>query len=333
MSKALRCCVIGATGNWYRNIHHPSLVRLVDAGRVRLAAASSRSADGQKALREMGFGQVYADADEMLAAEQPDYVVLSMAVQPMAEMAIRVFDRKIPLFMEKPAGNNVATAERVRQAAERAGVPHLVAYNRRFNPLILRARELIAGRRVSQVMCDWLRNDTVAPSRLMGSSLHALDALRFLLGEVRDFCGVRAEIQYFDKKMVAASLALRFESGVVGSFTFNVRAGCSYECYSIFAENWTVSISQAAPGKFDETWWLKVEEDNRTVESITADDLTPEQRCGQYAHGFWREHEYFVECLNNGSKHLPDVADGIISMDLAQRMLKAVAPKGQVAKD
>jgi predicted dehydrogenase len=167
----------------------------------------------------------------------------------------------------------------------------------------------------------------------MGSALHAIDALRFLMGEVREFRGLGSAARYFDGKMVAASFALGFASGAAGTFTFNVRAGRSYERYRIFAENWTVNISQSSPGKFDESWWLEAEEGNRTVERIAGEDLTAERRCGQYAHGFWREHEYFAECLERNERPSPDVADGAVSMDLAQRMLESVAPDGQVARE
>ncbi len=327
MSSKLRCCAIGGTGKWFRNVHLPSLKRLVQAGEIELAGACSRSEEGRASLAADGYAKVYAGVDEMLDAEKPDYVALCMASRPMAETAVGVLERGIPLLMEKPAGPSPAVAARVAAAAEKGGAPHMVAYNRRFITLLARARSLLEERGgVSQVVCEFLRNDVSAPRRLMGSSLHAIDALRYLLGEISGFSGAASATRYFDDRAVAASFHLSFESGIVGSFTFNVRAGRSYERYRLFAENWTATVSLPPPGRFDDRWWLRVEEGNRTTESVTVDDLPEAERNGPCTHGFWREHEYFVECLREGRRPFPDVADGIKSMELAQAMLEAVAP-------
>jgi predicted dehydrogenase len=323
----LRCCAIGGTGKWFRAVHLPSLERLVEAGQVELAGACSRSEEGRAALAADGYAKVYAGVGEMLDAEKPDYAVLSMASRPMAETAVDVLERGVPLLMEKPAGPSPAVARRVAAAAGKGGAPHMVAYNRRFITLLERARELVEERGgVSQAVCEFLRNDVSAPRRMMGSSLHSIDALRHVLGEVSGFSGAASSTRYFDGKAVAASFHLSFESGIVGSFTFNVRAGRSYERYRIFAENWTVTVSLPPPGRFDDRWWLRVEEGNETTESVTVDDLPEAERNGPCTHGFWREHEYFVECLRRGERPFPDVADGIRSMELARAMLEAVAP-------
>jgi predicted dehydrogenase len=329
MTRPLRCCAIGATGKWFGAVHAPSLERLVDAGEVELVAAASRSEEGRARITgELGFARAHVDVEEMLDAEQPDYVVISMASRPMGEMAERIFERGVPLLMEKPVGHCVAAARRIAAAAERSGAPHMVAFNRRHNPLLGRVRELIGERGgLSQISCEFLRHDVSAPLRLMGSSLHSIDALRYLAGEVREFSGAGSATRYFDGKMLAASFHLSFAGGAVGSFTFNVRAGRSYERYRIFAENWTATVSLPSPGKFDDRWWLRVEDGDREVETRTVEDLPPEERNGPCIHGFWREHQHFVECLRSGRRPRPEVAEGVTSMELAQAMLESVAPE------
>ncbi len=329
MSKRLRCCAIGATGNWFKSVHQPSLDRLVQAGRIELSAAASRSEEGRRQLTaEAGYARAYADAGEMLDTEKPDYAMLSMAVAPMTEMTLEVLKRRIPLLVEKPTGNSPAVARRVQAAAEEAGGPHLVAYNRRFNPLLLRVKQLVEERGgLSHVACEFLRNNVSAPRRLMGSALHSIDALRYLAGEITEHHGVASGARYFDEKMIAASFSLGFENGIAGSFTFNVRAGRSYERYRLFAENWTATVSLPSPGKYDSRWWLRVEEDNNTVELVEIENLPAEERNGAHIHGFWREHEYFVDCLESGREPSPGFADSVASMELAQKMLESVAPE------
>lgn len=330
MASTLRCCVIGCTGKWYQKIHHPSLRRLDE--RVRLVAATSRDAERRaKITSELGFEKAYADIDEMLDRERPDFVFISVKHTETAGLACRVLERAIPVMMEKPVGKDPEEGRRVQQAAERAGVPNMVAFNRRFNPFLVRAKQLAKERGgVSHYVGEWMRHDVRAPRSMMGSALHMIDALRFLAGDVAEFSGVGSATRYFDEAMVAASFHLTFESGAAGTFSHNVRAGRAYERYRIHAENWTATVSNPPPGTFDGRMFLEVEAGDRLVERVTLESLTREQRCAHYTQGFWQETEHFVECLEKGELPSPDVADAVKSQQLAQDMLRAVAPPEQV---
>jgi len=330
MSDKLRCCVIGCTGRWYQTIHHPSLRRLED--RVRLVAGTSRDPERRERITgEMGFEAAYADIDEMLDTERPDFVFLSVKHTETAGMARRVLARKIPVMMEKPVGRNPDDGRTVLRAAESAGVPTMVAFNRRFNPFLVRAKQL-AGERggISHYVGEWMRHDVVAPRSMMGSALHMIDAIRFLAGDVASFSGVGSAARYFDEAMVASAFHLTFESGTVGTFSHNVRTGRAYERYRIHAENWTATVSNPPPGRFDGRMFLEVESGDRRVERITLESLKPEQRCAHYTQGFWQEHEHFVDCLLSGREPSPSVAEAIKSQQLAQDLLRAVAPPEQV---
>jgi predicted dehydrogenase len=327
MGKVHRVCVVGATGGWFQKVHHPALLRL--AGRVKLAAASARQPEGQALVTgKLGFEHAYVDYEEMIEKEKPDFVFLSVADTSTAEMACRILEHKIPLLMEKPVGRNVEDGLRVRAMADAAGVPVMVAFNRRFTPFILRAKQLAAERgNISQYVCEWLRHDVKSPKELMGSALHCIDTLRFLAGDLASFSGVPSATQYFDKALIASSFYLTFKSGAVGTLTHNIRAGRAYERYRIIAENWMVTISQPSPGIFDDRLSFEVEADGKVVERILHTDIPEDQRSEGYSQGFWRESEYFVECLEKGRRPSPDVAEAVRSMELAEEMLQRVIKK------
>jgi predicted dehydrogenase len=329
MANELRCCVIGCTGGWYQKVHHPSLQRL--EGRVRLVAGTSRDPDRRNRITaDLGFEKAYADIDEMLDAERPDFVFISVKHTETAGMACRVLERKIPVLMEKPVGSSPAEGRRVLEAARVAGVPNMVAFNRRHNPLLVRAKRLAAERGgVSQYVLTWQRHDVVAPHAMMGSTLHMIDTTRFLAGEVASFSGAGSATRYFDRAMVASSFHLSFEDGTVGTLAHNVRAGRACEVYQVLAENWSATVSVPPPGRFDTRWWMRVDDGDRVVEHMTVDRLPREQRNALYTQGFWRESEHFAECLEKGEEPTPTVADGVRSMELAQRLLEAVAPPEQ----
>jgi len=330
MSSELRACVIGCTGGWYQKIHHPSLQRL--AGRVRLAAGTSRDAARRRRItEEMGFDKAYAGIDEMLDREKPDFVFISVKPTETADMACRVLERKIPVIMEKPAGKDPKDGRKVLAAAEAAGVPNMVAFNRRHNPFLVRAKQLAKERGgISHYVGEWMRHDVRAPRAMMGSALHMVDAIRFLAGDVASFSGVGSATRYFDDAMMASSFHLTFESGAIGTLSHNVRTGRAYERYRIHAENWTVTVSNPPPGRFDSRLYMEVESGDRLIERVTVETLTPEQRCAHYTQGFWQETEHFVECLEKGAEPTPSVAEAVKSMELAQDLLRAVAPPEQI---
>jgi virulence factor len=328
MSTPLRACVIGCTGGWYQKIHHPSLQRLAD--KVRLVAGTSRDPERrEKIAGEMGFERAYADVDEMLDKEKPDFAFISITHTEAADMACRVLERNIPMMMEKPVGQNPAEGRRVLEAAKKAGVPNMVAFNRRHNPFLIRAKQLADERGgVSHLVGEWMRHDVKSPTAMMGSMLHMVDALRFLGGDVASFSGAGSATQYFDNALVASSFHLTFESGAACAISHNVRCGRAAENYRIHAENWSVTVGNPPPGRFDSRLYFQVEEGGRLVERITAENLTTEQCCAHYTQGFWQESEHFVDCLISGAEPSPSVAEAVKSMELAQAMQEAVVPPG-----
>jgi predicted dehydrogenase len=58
----------------------------------------------------------------------------------------------IPALIEKPAADDVLTAQTLVEASERAGVPLLTVHHRRHNPMIQRAKAEIDSGRLGQIV-------------------------------------------------------------------------------------------------------------------------------------------------------------------------------------
>jgi predicted dehydrogenase len=302
--------------------------------RIRLVAATSREPQKRERITgAMGFDKAYADVDEMLDNERPDLVFLCVGQGHAADFACRVLKRGLPLVMEKPVGRGPAEGRRVADAARDADVPNMVLFNRRFNPLLVRARHIAAERgahTVAQYRFDWHRCDVAAPRSMMGSALHMIDAIRFLAGDVTSLNGVGSPVRYFDGAMTASCFLLNFENGAIGSFAHSVRSGRAYEQYRVIGENWTVAVSIPPPSRDDSRWWLQLEEADHIVERIDTDRLDRSRRHMLWKQGFAQETEHFVECLEQDRRPKPDIPEAVRSMELAQEFLRAVAPPEQV---
>lgn len=99
------------------------------------------------------------------------------------------------VICEKPLAGDVADAERMFDAAQRAGVKHLTCFNYRFMPAVALARELVAGGELGELhqvrfrySQEWRTNPAAElPSSAGVLSIigcHAVDQARFLVGEI-----------------------------------------------------------------------------------------------------------------------------------------------------
>jgi predicted dehydrogenase len=181
----MRLCQIGC-GEHARVAHGPSQARcarerpgLVLAGCCDLDAARAESF-----RRDFGYARAFTDPGTMLEAERPDAVVVVVPVERTVAVGSTVLERRIPLLLEKPPGETTADVDRLIAAADSAGlpVPHQVAFNRRFAPLVRELRRRIeeAGplQHVHYEMTRVGRRD----ADFSTTAIHGLDAVRYLAG-------------------------------------------------------------------------------------------------------------------------------------------------------
>ena len=182
----MRLCQIGC-GEHARVAHGPSQARCARGARgprarrllrPRRRRARSRSAASSATRR------AYTDPAAMLEAERPDAVVVVVPVERTVAVGSLVLERGLPLLLEKPPGETVAEVDRLIAAAERGGraVPHQVAFNRRFAPLVRELRRRIeeAGP-LQHLHYEMTRVERRDPD-FSTTAIHGLDAVRYLAG-------------------------------------------------------------------------------------------------------------------------------------------------------
>ncbi|HEY5879348.1 MAG TPA: Gfo/Idh/MocA family oxidoreductase, partial [Nakamurella sp.] len=87
----------------------------------------------------------YASLAELFASGRPDGVILATPNQLHVDGGLECVAAGVPVIVEKPIGDTVESATRLVEAGEAAGVPVLTGHHRNFSPIMARAREVVRG--------------------------------------------------------------------------------------------------------------------------------------------------------------------------------------------
>ncbi len=137
-------------------------------------------------------GETFTDYKKMLDETSPDMVFISVPPYCHGEIEVECIRRKIPFFVDSPLALDLETAEKIRDAAEDAGIITAVGFDMRYSSLTMQAAKFCAENDVAQISCTdigsphdafWLRDSELSGGRIVSHTVHYLDALRYIFGE------------------------------------------------------------------------------------------------------------------------------------------------------
>jgi predicted dehydrogenase len=200
-----------------------------------LAVIAGRNEEAvREAQRRYGFDRFVTDWHELI--EDPQIQVLDNAAPNHlhADPCIEAASRGKHLFCEKPLARTAAEAKQMLEAAERAGVVHMTAFNYRFVPALRLAHDLIQAGRLGDIYhfrgvylrgriarpdapMTWrLRRETAGSGALGDLGSHTIDLARWLAGEIG---AVRACSRTFIAERPGAAGAASLEAVTVDDAT------------------------------------------------------------------------------------------------------------------
>lgn len=181
--------VIGA-GNFASRMLIPALAA---AGAQLEALASSGGTSAAVVGRQAGFRRATTDAATLLSDEAIDTVVVATRHDSHASWATRALNAGKHVFVEKPLALTHEQLGEVRGALEGSGRLLCVGFNRRYAPMVRRAREAL-GRRTGPLAAvitvnagaipreHWTQDRETGGGRVTGEACHFIDLARFLSG-------------------------------------------------------------------------------------------------------------------------------------------------------
>jgi len=227
--KSVRIGLIGA-GSYAKRYLLPNF-KACAAQFESIATASGLSA--RQVGDKYGFRECVSGADEVLADEHANLIVIATRHDTHAELARRALERGHHVFVEKPLALNEEELASVLQAAAGSDRQLMVGFNRRFSPSAVAAKEFFQDAKTplsinyhvnaGRIPVDhWIQDPREGGGRIIGEVCHFIDLMQFLTGAVSTrvyaeaIAGRNAEVLDADSVFIT----LRFADGSNGSIAY-----------------------------------------------------------------------------------------------------------------
>ena len=188
--------------------------------------------DAAAAIAERHGARFYRDHGELLARESIDAAIVATPNDSHVTLGTACVERGLPVLVEKPIADTLATGRALVDAAAAQGVALAVGHHRRFDPAIEIAREAIVNGRIGRlaaVECLWAmrkhdayfnagwRRSRPGGGLALINLIHDVDLLRHLCGDVaRVYAEGGSQLRGHEVEDTIA-VTLRFTNGAIGT--------------------------------------------------------------------------------------------------------------------
>jgi len=288
---ALRLCVIGC-GNWSAKMHLPAMKRLAADGQLEFAGVCDLDdARARDYAAQIGAAGIYNDARRMLERTQPDAVVIVVTPSSAPGLIRLAAQMRIPFLVEKPPATDVATHRDLIEAV--GNLTHMVAYNRRSAPYILRAKQWLADETPQCVTALFSRYRRTEPT-FDATAVHAIDAVRYLAGS--DLESLRIETaptgQTFNFFLTGWT-----RQGTRIDILITPDTASSEEHYIVRATHRSAVVAFPQPNVMDLPGFVELREENRVAQRLRPEDLGIEPHDLPALGGIVEEHAAFYRAV------------------------------------
>lgn len=142
--------------------------------------------------------KLYKTADEMLAAEELDGVMIGTRCSLHSAMACKVLERDLPLFLEKPVSTNYEDLEALETAGAGKGSRVVVSFPLRTSDMLCKVKQLVNSGTLGAIehvqavnnvpyggvyYHSWYRDENETQGLFLQKATHDFDYINYLLGQ------------------------------------------------------------------------------------------------------------------------------------------------------
>lgn len=205
---------VGMVGYKFMGKAHSNAYRTLpmffpNAARPVMKAICGRDEAGvRQAAEQFGWESSETDWRKLIERDDIDLIDINAPSDAHKAIAIAAAEAGKHVFCEKPLALTLADSREMLDAAEKAGIVHMVGFNYRFAPAVQLAKKLIDEGRLGRIfhfrawfLQDWIVDPEfplvwrlqkeIAGSGAHGDlGAHLIDMARFLLGELTEVVGM-----------------------------------------------------------------------------------------------------------------------------------------------
>lgn len=287
----------------------------------------------------------YQDVGAMLDAEQIDGAIIATPTNLHTPVGIVCAERGVHLLVEKPIAGTLEEGRRLVDSAEKHQVHLLVGHHRRHNPLVQKARAIVQGGAIGDLVgvmatfallkpddyfnVTWRREAGGGP--ILTNLIHDIDNLRFICGEIASVYAIASNKTRGFAIEDSACISLQFANDALGSVFVSdtTPAPWSYEmtsgenpiypqqnadCYRFLGTKGSLAFpslklwTYEQPGR--DGWWEPLEEHQMGGEVSDADALTEQLN-------------HFCAVIRGETQPLITGADGLQTLAVTQAIIES----------
>jgi len=255
-----------------------------------VAVADVVRSRGERFAKEHGAA-AYQDYRYLLDRKDIDVVCICTPSGMHAQMGVDAIHAGKHVIVEKPMALSLADADRLIAAAKSTKVKLCIVLQNRYNPPMQDLRRLVDEGRLGQLLLanvtvrwyrpqeyyedGWHGTWAMDGGALMNQSIHHIDALQWLMGDVESVCAYTGTLAHQMEAEDTGVAVLRFTTGALGvvegstiTFPENLEGSIA-----LFGEQGSVKVGGTALNR--KIFWKVEGQIEHERELITRDQVDP----------------------------------------------------------
>lgn len=244
-------------------LENVAVVGITELDPARAVVAVDRANTYRNPAGEPITPRVFDNIQEMM--EAADCNVLYLCLPPYVHGALdhQVIDFGVPVMFEKPVAVRMEIANEIAAHVDEAGIVNAVGYQKRYGKPVQAAKSRLAGLPIGMAIAirlsglpsqPWWRVQAQSGGMLVEQHTHAVDLMRFLVGEIETVYAVGGtffsqhvpNLDIFDMNAVT----VRFAGGIPGIVGNSCAAPEGATVFPphlvhVVAQGMTVSVNQS----------------------------------------------------------------------------------------
>ncbi len=296
---------VGAMGR-----HHARIYSGIEG--VELVGVSDINEDVGEAVAGKYNSEYFPDYHELL--RQVDIVSIAVPTSLHADVALKAAENRVDMLIEKPIADSIENAERIINSCNENGVKTMIGHIERFNPAVIRLRELIDTGVIGEVITISGRRIGPYSPRIrdvgiiIDLAVHEIDTFSYLFGQ-------RAQEVYaiagnsFHTREDYASILLRYPGNRSGTIETNWLTPRKFRTLTVVGTNCVAQMDY-----IEQSLTLYKGDEIHQVDIKKEEPLKVEIK-------------YFIECIKKGVCPKPDGMDGTYVLGVAISAMKSYSEK------